>query len=165
MTFGIKIDWLLFIFSDGFVLLWKKSSAIVAVGEQLIDKSDTRVKLENNENGNGNTLVISLAEPKDAGEYTCQISAAKPTFLKHSVRVRGKTYFSRLFLLFFNGSIRHWKVFADDSKAIANTVLQRYVARGIFSIRFYRILQEKHRVLVIADLIAVLVVISRFLTG
>ena len=75
-------------FSDGFVLLWKKGKDIVAVGSQLINKEDNRVKLEETENGN--TLVISLAEPDDAGEYTCQISASRPTELRHSVQIRGK---------------------------------------------------------------------------
>ena len=42
------------------------------------------------ETENGNTLVISLAEPDDAGEYTCQISASRPTELRHSVQIRGK---------------------------------------------------------------------------
>lgn len=80
----------LFLFSDGFVLLWKKGKDIVAVGSQLIDKADTRVKLE--ETTNGNTLVISLAEPSDAGEYSCQISAQSQVDLRHSVRIRGKHY-------------------------------------------------------------------------
>lgn len=71
---------------DGFVLLWKKGKDIVAVGSQLINKEDNRVKLEETENGN--TLVISLAEPDDAGEYTCQISASRPTELRHSVQIR-----------------------------------------------------------------------------
>ncbi len=60
----------------------------MAVGSQLIKKDDTRIKLEETEDGN--TLVISLAEPADAGEYLCQISAYKPTELRHSVRIRGK---------------------------------------------------------------------------
>jgi hypothetical protein len=75
--------------SEGFVLIWKKGSNILAVGHQLMAKDDPRVKLEESENGN--TLVISLAEPADAGEYFCQISAQhKPTDLRHTVRVRGK---------------------------------------------------------------------------
>lgn len=78
-----------FVFSDGFVVLWKKGKDIVAVGNQLFNKDDTRVKVE--ETDKGNTLVISLAEPSDAGEYKCQISAPKPTELRHSVRIRGKT--------------------------------------------------------------------------
>ena len=70
-------------------MLWKKGDTILAVGKQLMVKDDPRVKLEESENGN--TLVISLAEPTDAGEYLCQISAQnKPTELRHSVRVRGK---------------------------------------------------------------------------
>ena len=52
---------------------------------------DNRVKLEEGENGN--TLVILLAETKDAGEYSCQISVSgggEPTEIMHSVRIRGK---------------------------------------------------------------------------
>jgi len=79
-------------FSEGFVLIWKKSDTIIALGKQLMVKDDPRVKLEESENGN--TLVISLAEPTDAGDYLCQISAQhKPTELRHSVRVRGKETF------------------------------------------------------------------------
>jgi hypothetical protein len=73
-------------------LLWKKGDTILAVGKQLMVKDDPRVKLEESENGN--TLVISLAEPTDAGDYLCQISAQhKPTELRHSVRVRGEKDF------------------------------------------------------------------------
>ena len=39
---------------------------------------------------NGNTLVISLAEEQDAGEYVCQVSTYKPIEIKHSVKIRGK---------------------------------------------------------------------------
>ena len=78
--------------SEGFVLIWKKGDTILAVGKQMMGKEDPRVKLEESENGN--TLVISLAEPTDAGDYLCQISAHnKPTELRHSVRVRGKTIY------------------------------------------------------------------------
>ena len=63
----------------------------MAVGSQLIDKEDARVKLEETENGN--TLVISLAEPADAGEYSCQISASGLTEIRHSVRIRGNDKF------------------------------------------------------------------------
>ena len=80
---------LLFRVPAGHVILWKKGVDIVAVGKQIINKNDLRVKLENETNGN--TLVISLAEVEDAGEYTCQISSSKPTELKHHIKVRGKT--------------------------------------------------------------------------
>ena len=76
-------------FSDGFVLLWKKGKDLVALGSQLMKPDDIRVKLEESENGN--TLVILLAETKDAGEYSCQISVSgEPPELRHSVRIRGK---------------------------------------------------------------------------
>ena len=38
----------------------------------------------------GASLVISLAEEKDAGKYVCQISTYKPTEIKHTVKIRGK---------------------------------------------------------------------------
>ena len=41
---------------------------------------------------NGNTLVISLAEEEDAGEYVCQLSTYKPIEIKHSVKIRGKSF-------------------------------------------------------------------------
>ena len=85
-------------------MLWKKGDTILAVGKQLMVKDDPRVKLEESENGN--TLVISLAEPTDAGEYLCQISAQnKPTELRHSVRVRGKKIL-KLILFFANAIIK-----------------------------------------------------------
>ena len=68
------------------MLIWKHGDQIVAIGSQVMDKS--RVNLEQSKNGN--TLVISLAETSDAGDYICQISAYKPVELKHNVKVRGK---------------------------------------------------------------------------
>ena len=76
------------LFSDGFVLMWKKGKDMIALGDRLYDTSDARLKLEKAESGN--TLVISLAEPDDAGEYSCQISASRPLVQKHSVSIRGK---------------------------------------------------------------------------
>jgi len=74
---------------DGFVLMWKKAKNLVALGSSLMKTDDNRVKLEEGENGN--TLVILLAETKDAGEYSCQISVSgggEPTEIMHSVRIR-----------------------------------------------------------------------------
>ena len=66
----------------------------MAVGDQMVVKNDPRIQLirETNENGGviGNTLVISLAEETDAGDYTCQVSTFKPVEIKHSVKIRGK---------------------------------------------------------------------------
>jgi hypothetical protein len=91
-------DILLTIFhiSEGHVLIWRKGKEILALGEQVINKNDPRLKLESEKDGkNGNTLVISLAEPEDEGEYTCQISSNKPTELMHNIRVRGRHYKTR----------------------------------------------------------------------
>ena len=70
--------------------MWKKGKNLVALGSSLMKKNDNRVKLEEGENGN--TLVILLADTKDAGEYSCEISISggEPTEIRHSVRIRGK---------------------------------------------------------------------------
>jgi len=85
---------------DGFVLLWKKGDEFVAVGDQMVVKNDPRFQLikETNENGGviGNTLVISLAEETDAGDYTCQVSTFKPVEIKHSVKIRVKPVIQRV---------------------------------------------------------------------
>ena len=47
-----------------------------------------RVQLD--EDKNGNHLVIGQATPEDSGEYTCQISAYKPTEITHKVLMRGE---------------------------------------------------------------------------
>jgi len=68
---------------EGFVLLWKKNTDIVTVASQIIDK---RVRLT--EEKNGNHLILSQATPEDSGEYTCQISAYKPTDITHKLLIR-----------------------------------------------------------------------------
>lgn len=68
---------------EGFVIIWKKDGDIVSVASQIIDK---RVRLE--EEVEGNTLVLGPASPTDQADYTCQISAYKPTEIKHSVKIR-----------------------------------------------------------------------------
>ena len=69
------------------MLLWMRNSDIIAVNDRVIEK-DPRFKLE--KAPNGNTLVISLAEEADAGNYTCQISTYRPSNLHHNVRIRGE---------------------------------------------------------------------------
>jgi len=71
---------------ENFVIIWKKGSGILAVGDKPFDGKDARLKVESTTNGN--RLVISLADFSDEGEYTCQLSALKTIELKHSVRVR-----------------------------------------------------------------------------
>ncbi|XP_059095188.1 lachesin-like isoform X2 [Tigriopus californicus] len=70
---------------EGFVLLWKKGDSILAVGKQMVEK-DNRYQLESEENGN--TLVISLADQSDAGNYTCQISTFQPSEIHHTIKIR-----------------------------------------------------------------------------
>jgi hypothetical protein len=73
---------------EGFVLLWKKGEDFIAVGDRIVNPTDPRLQLI--KETNGNTLVISLAEEEDAGEYVCQVSTYKPIEIKHSVQIRGK---------------------------------------------------------------------------
>ena len=63
-----------------------------------MNPTDPRVQLV--KETNGNTLVISLAEEDDAGEYVCQVSTYKPIEIKHSVKIRGKCL-RQWFLNFF----------------------------------------------------------------
>jgi len=70
---------------DNFVIIWKKGSSIIAVGENFMEP-DSRSKIEVTEHGN--TLIYSLAEEGDSGEYLCQISALADITLKHTVKVR-----------------------------------------------------------------------------
>jgi len=54
---------------------------------------------------NGNTLVISLAEESDAGNYSCQVSTYVPIEVKHSVKIRGKSLHA-----FSPSKCREWKL-------------------------------------------------------
>ena len=75
---------------ENFLIIWKKGSGILAVGDKPFDRKDTRIKIESSTNGN--RLVISLADFSDEGEYTCQLSALDKIELKHTVRVRGRHF-------------------------------------------------------------------------
>ena len=72
------------------MLLWKKGhDDIVAVGDQIVNPSDSRLKLV--KGTNGNTLVISFAELEDAGDYRCQVQTSYRDLvieIKHSVMIR-----------------------------------------------------------------------------
>jgi len=74
---------------EGFVLLWKKGDEILVVGEQVI-KEENKRRFQLVKEADGASLVISLAEEKDAGKYVCQISTYKPTEIKHTVKIRVK---------------------------------------------------------------------------
>ena len=69
-------------------MLWKKGEDFIAVGNRIVNNNDPRFQII--QETNGNTLVISLAEEQDAGEYVCQVSTYKPIEIKHSVKIRGK---------------------------------------------------------------------------
>jgi hypothetical protein len=73
--------------SESFVLIWNKGDQMIALNNKLT-RPDSRMKMETLENGN--LLIISLAEPQDAGNYTCLISdSPKPTEQRHSIKIRG----------------------------------------------------------------------------
>jgi len=70
---------------EGFVILWKRNKDIITVGDQIVDKA---VRLDTSKNGN--ELIIGPASPIDEADYTCQISAYRPTEITHSVKIRVK---------------------------------------------------------------------------
>ena len=70
------------------LIIWKRGSRIIALGEKPYEDDDSRVQVEST--ANGNTLVIRLSEEKDAGEYVCQVSTKTPVELKHTVKIIGK---------------------------------------------------------------------------
>lgn len=68
--------------------MWKKGKKILSLGDNLMNK-DPRYNLVKGQNGN--TLVITLAESTDAGEYECELSSnSKPSTIRHNIAVRGK---------------------------------------------------------------------------
>ena len=79
-------------FLDELVIMWKHMSSsgnekILAVDGNLYDKTDTRIVLETETNGNN--LAIYLAEIEDEGEYICQVVAYNTTEIKYSVEIKG----------------------------------------------------------------------------
>ena len=43
----------------------------------------------------GYTLLVSLADEGDAGNYSCQISSFNPSYLNHSVAIRSKSEYTQ----------------------------------------------------------------------
>eukprot|EP00092_Neocalanus_flemingeri_P046809 GFUD01052832.1.p1 GENE.GFUD01052832.1~~GFUD01052832.1.p1 ORF type:complete len:591 (+),score=173.42 GFUD01052832.1:70-1842(+) len=70
---------------ENLLIIWKRGNRIITLGEKPYEDDDSRVQVE--KTVNGNTLVIRLSEEKDAGEYVCQVSSAKPVELKHTVKI------------------------------------------------------------------------------
>ena len=68
-----------------------KDNAIMAMGETVLVENE-RISVEINSDGpnKGSTLVIPLAEEKDAGQYVCQMANGEQKKLKHTVQIRGK---------------------------------------------------------------------------
>lgn len=63
----------------------------LAIGDNVVQMQD-RISVEINRNGDpkGSTLVIALAEDKDAGQYVCQLGDKDKKEIKHTVQVRGR---------------------------------------------------------------------------
>ena len=72
------------------MIIWKRGNRIITLGNKPYEDDDNRVQVEDTAN-TGNTLVIRLSEEKDAGEYVCQVSAAQPVELKHTVKIVGES--------------------------------------------------------------------------
>ena len=71
------------------MIIWKRGNRIITLGNKPYEDDDSRIQVE--DTANGNTLVIRLSEEKDAGEYVCQVSAAQPVELKHTVKIVGES--------------------------------------------------------------------------
>jgi len=90
---------------ENLIIIWKKGTKIVTLGDKPYEDDDKRIQVENvwKETNNtddadddatenkkvqlGNNLVIRLSEENDAGDYTCQVSSANALELKHSVKI------------------------------------------------------------------------------
>jgi len=70
----------------GFVLLWRKNGKIISVGNQIFDRKDSRIRIE--EKDNGNTLIISGTDHNDQGDYICSVSAYKRTEIHHRLLIK-----------------------------------------------------------------------------
>jgi hypothetical protein len=76
VTFPCDVDSL-----GDFVLLWKRENNRILFAGDLRIIRDDRIKTD------GTSLVISSVQPKDSGEYSCQISTNPPIELAHSLDV------------------------------------------------------------------------------
>ena len=66
----------------------------MALGSQVLaskDKARVSVQVNHQEGSDntGSTLIIGLAEDKDAGQYVCQLGNTKTKEIKHTVIIRG----------------------------------------------------------------------------
>ena len=82
---------------ESLLIICKRGNRIIKLGNKQYEDDDSRVQVE--DTANGNTLVIRLSEEKDAGEYVCQVSAAQPVELKHTVKIVGKAIVLRKVVL------------------------------------------------------------------
>lgn len=72
----------------GTVISWKKlnpdgSPDYIATSNIVYGSYQERARLEND--NRGSTLIITLAQPTDVGEYVCEVSSNPPAKLKHQV--------------------------------------------------------------------------------
>ena len=70
------------------MIIWKRGSTIIALGDKPYEDDDSRVEVQ--KELNGNSLVIRFSEQKDAGDYVCQVSSTTPVELTHTVKIIGE---------------------------------------------------------------------------
>ena len=68
------------------VVIWRKGSTVLSAGTMLTTR-DSRYRLHSS----SNRLELANIQPKDAGDYACQISTTEGTLeVSHTVEVLGK---------------------------------------------------------------------------
>jgi len=70
---------------ESLLIIWKRGSTIIALGDKPYEDDDSRVEVH--KELNGNSLVIRFSEQKDAGDYVCQVSSTTPVELTHTVKI------------------------------------------------------------------------------
>jgi len=70
---------------ESLLIIWKRGSTIIALGDKPYEDDDSRVEVQ--KELNGNSLVIRFSEQKDAGDYVCQVSSTTPVELTHTVKI------------------------------------------------------------------------------
>ena len=72
------------------VISWKKvhnnSSEYIVTGRTVTTGKNERVSVLTS--SSSSMLMLSEVEPKDVGEYQCEVSSTPPVYLTHSLRLR-----------------------------------------------------------------------------
>eukprot|EP00096_Caligus_rogercresseyi_P011427 TRINITY_DN4490_c0_g1_i3.p1 TRINITY_DN4490_c0_g1~~TRINITY_DN4490_c0_g1_i3.p1 ORF type:complete len:490 (-),score=111.68 TRINITY_DN4490_c0_g1_i3:1234-2703(-) len=89
----IRLPCFVDIMTKDFDIIWSKvgterGDKHIAMGKSVMSEPN-RVSVEVNYDGDnkGSTLVIGIAEEKDAGQYKCQVAAGNYEELKHTVKI------------------------------------------------------------------------------